>query len=177
MGIDIYSTLNDLLQGKAQALDGISLLGELGLAKKEQQGRAGNDKQAEKNREKVARREAIFWYFPAYVEGENPDASDRYFQQRPVAAIRKSDWKLLLYLDSDRIELYNLALDSGEQNNVAKYQPAIVKELTKALRQWLKKNGVAAPLKNNPAFDEAFAAQYSRSFFDRWIEWFSHLVK
>lgn len=45
------------------------------------------------------------------------------------AAIRMGDWKLIASEDANADELYNLASDLGEQNNLASDQPEKVKEL------------------------------------------------
>jgi arylsulfatase A-like enzyme len=49
-------------------------------------------------------------------------------------ALRKGDWKLVKYNiqkpDKTTIELYNLAIDLGEENNVAVSNPELVKELS-----------------------------------------------
>jgi arylsulfatase A len=47
--------------------------------------------------------------------------------------LRKGDWKLVNYNvftpEKTTVELYNIATDPGEQNNVADANPEIVKEL------------------------------------------------
>jgi arylsulfatase A-like enzyme len=66
-------------------------------------------------------------------------------------AIRVGDWKLLLNptnegagslgdanVDTGHIELYNLASDIGEKNDLAKSNPAKVRELRKRLDAWMK---------------------------------------
>jgi arylsulfatase A-like enzyme len=44
-------------------------------------------------------------------------------------ALRKGDWKLLKHRDHDEVELYNLAEDVSEQNDLSKTHPEKVKEL------------------------------------------------
>jgi arylsulfatase A-like enzyme len=44
-------------------------------------------------------------------------------------AVRKGDWKLLKQRDHSEVELYNLAQDVGEQNDLSKNYPEKVKEL------------------------------------------------
>jgi arylsulfatase A-like enzyme len=52
-------------------------------------------------------------------------------------AIRKGDWKLLKqYTLPPKVELYNLATDPGETNNLAEQNPAIVSELEARLIQY-----------------------------------------
>ncbi|WP_299551520.1 arylsulfatase [Seonamhaeicola sp.] len=50
----------------------------------------------------------------------------------PVQAIRKDNWKAVKYLDKD-LELYDLSIDLGEENNLAKENPEMVKEMENLL--------------------------------------------
>jgi arylsulfatase A-like enzyme len=49
-------------------------------------------------------------------------------------AIRKGDWKILR--DNNDWELYNLAKDAGEDNNLASTEPTLVKELSSLWDRW-----------------------------------------
>lgn len=52
--------------------------------------------------------------------------------------IREGDWKLHLKRKRDEgVELYDLAVDPSERNNVADAHPDIVRKLTKMLRTWV----------------------------------------
>jgi arylsulfatase A-like enzyme len=57
----------------------------------------------------------------------------------PSTAIRYGDWKLLWLSKPDEYELYNLAQDIGETNNLADSQPEKVKELSAKLKGWLER--------------------------------------
>lgn len=57
------------------------------------------------------------------------------------AAVRQGDWKLIAYR-SGRLELYHLADDLGEKHDLAKTQPAKVKELAASLLAWEKDVGL-----------------------------------
>ncbi len=75
----------------------------------------------------------------------------------PASYVRSGDWKLIrLYCDnedqSNRYELYDLASDPGERNNLAASQPARVKELAARLDTYLKETAAIIP-KPNPAYD------------------------
>ncbi|MCV6604456.1 MAG: sulfatase-like hydrolase/transferase, partial [Porticoccaceae bacterium] len=52
-----------------------------------------------------------------------------------MAAVRSGDWKLLRFPDRPA-QLYNLANDIGEQNDLAAEQPQRVRELMQALHAW-----------------------------------------
>ena len=102
-------------------------------------------------------RQAIFWHFPGYLDDPVMRGRDPIFRTRPVSVIRKGDWKLHLYheewlLDGGRmkldtntaVELYNIAADIGEQNDLAKTSRAKRDELLDDLLDWIK--SVSAPL-------------------------------
>jgi hypothetical protein len=46
------------------------------------------------------------------------------------------DWKLLEFLDDNRLELYNLNNDPGEKNNLTGTRPEKTEELRKKLYDW-----------------------------------------
>ncbi len=57
---------------------------------------------------------------------------------RPSHAILLGDWKLIRFDNNEPTELYNLAKDVGEQNNVASKHPETVNELNSLLDKWLE---------------------------------------
>lgn len=103
------------------------------------------------------KRQAIFWHFPGYLDDPVIRGRDAVFRTRPVSVIRKGDWKLHLYheewlLDGGReklatnnaVELYNIAADIGERNNLVNVNKAKRDELLDDLLKWFK--AVNAPL-------------------------------
>lgn len=54
------------------------------------------------------------------------------------ASVRKEDWKLMAYR-SGKTELFNIAKDKEEQNDLAKENPEQVKKLVEQLIQWEKR--------------------------------------
>lgn len=71
----------------------------------------------------------IFWHFPHY---------SNHGMQSPGGAIRMGDYKLLDYLENNTIQLFNLAKDPGEQNDLSSKEPAKAKELYDLLNKWRK---------------------------------------
>jgi arylsulfatase A-like enzyme len=70
----------------------------------------------------------------------------------PHSAIRVGDYKLIRFYEDQRLELYDLASDPGEKNNLSKKQPEKTAELERRLNEYL--NTVEAELpKPNPAYD------------------------
>ena len=56
----------------------------------------------------------------------------------PDLAIRDGDWKLLVFRDGSRPELFNLIDDPVEKNNLAKDHPDILKRLSEQVIGWEK---------------------------------------
>jgi arylsulfatase A-like enzyme len=68
-------------------------------------------------------------------------------------AVRKGDWKLLkVALLPGKTELYNLATDPGEKNNVAAQYPEIVRELEARLMRYAREQKPSEWIKIQPAF-------------------------
>jgi arylsulfatase A-like enzyme len=55
---------------------------------------------------------------------------------RSSGAIREGDWKLIEFFDTHTIQLYHLADDPGEQNNLADKHPDKTVDLKKRLADW-----------------------------------------
>ncbi len=54
----------------------------------------------------------------------------------PMLAIREGRWKLLMNPERDRIELYDVANDPMELNDMAERHPKIAARLGEAVRRW-----------------------------------------
>ncbi len=81
-------------------------------------------------------RDNLYWHLPGYLqEGRN---------QKPQSVIRSGDWKLLYNYETQTYELYNLATDLDESDNVAEANDAVVDTLSTDLLNWL--DDVDAPL-------------------------------
>jgi arylsulfatase A-like enzyme len=120
-------------------------------------------------------RPSIFWHFPGYLDspvirGRELDVRTG-FRSRPVSVIHKGDWKLHLYheewqLDGGReklatnhaVELYNLAEDLGERNDLVNANPKKRDELLDDLLAWMKSTGAIMASQPNPKYDPAAAA-------------------
>lgn len=111
------------------------------------------------------RRQAIFWHFPGYLDSPVIRGRDPVFRSRPVSVIRKGDWKLHLYheewqldgggaqLDTNNaVELYNIAADTGERNNLAGTNKAKRDELLNELLTWFRAVHAPLPAEANPAY-------------------------
>lgn len=112
MSTDFYRTILDMTgHGNdaryAQGVDGLSLLPVL------------------ENPEATLDRDALCWHYPHYYETTTP-----------VSAIRAGDWKLLEYFEDGHVELYNLADEIGEQNDLAQQEPETAERLQQKLAEW-----------------------------------------
>ena len=83
----------------------------------------------------------LYWHYPHY-HGSS---------WKPGASIRDGDWKLIEFYHHDKVELYNLANDIGEQKNLATRQPKKTAELRAKLRAWQKSMKAKMPVPN-PAY-------------------------
>jgi len=80
----------------------------------------------------------IFWHYPHYG---NQGGS-------PGSAVRDGDWKLIVWYENNRLELYNVRKDIGEQQNLVDKHPEITERLYARLRSWLKETDARMPSVN-----------------------------
>ena len=142
IGIDFYPTLLEIAGAPKPArhiLDGLSIVPLLKGAK-------------------TLGRKAIFWHFPAYLQGRADGARDPIFRTRPGGAVRMGDWKLHEYFEDGDLELYNLKDDIGEAKNLAGKMPAKVKELRDVMVAWRKDVKAPIPTEKNPQYDPSATA-------------------
>jgi hypothetical protein len=62
--------------------------------------------------------------------------------------IEIGDWKLMEFFEDGRLELYNLADDVGEKNNLAQKVPEKTKELHDRLLAWRREINAPLPTPN-----------------------------
>lgn len=140
IGSDLFPTFVDMLnaQESGKSLDGESILPLL-------------------RGERMAER-SLFWHFPAYLQMYKnsrafEDSHDKpWFRTAPVSVIRKGDWKLLEFFEEGDRELYHLADDLGEQNNLIDTHPEKAAELYQELLDWRAATRAPVPSERNPAY-------------------------
>lgn len=72
---------------------------------------------------KSIERDELFWHYPHYHGSA----------WKPGSALRKGDWKLIVYYEDNRMELFNLADDPGETTDLSSQNPGKVTELKNIL--------------------------------------------
>lgn len=98
-----------------------------------------------------SRRAPLFWRRPPDRPG---DTSGR---DLPDLAVRDGDWKLLCDYDGSGVQLYNLAQDRSEKDNVAAGNGEVVGRLKKAVLAWHQ----SLPPDNGPSYQPAPSADGS----------------
>lgn len=76
----------------------------------------------------------IFWH----KASERPNSTGDYVS----TAVRSGNYKLIDFYLQNRVELYDLSKDPGENNNIADQNPEKVKELMAKIETWRKDTGV-----------------------------------
>ena len=83
-------------------------------------------------------REAIYWHYPHYGnQGGTPGCS-----------MRAGRHKLIEFFEDNRLELYDLEADPGENTNLAPDQPQLAKELHARLVAWREEVSAKLPVPN-----------------------------
>jgi hypothetical protein len=81
-------------------------------------------------------RRAIYFHYPNYAWHRS---------NRLGGAIREGDYKLIKWYDDDSVELYNLAEDLSEKNDLSANLPQKASDLKRKLEAWLTESGAAMP--------------------------------
>ena len=89
---------------------------------------------------KKIKRDYILWHFPHYHGS----------LWKPGSAIRNGDWKLLKFYEENKLELYNLKNDLGEETDLSIKYPLIVKKLSNKMDEMLiEMNGKLPTINKN----------------------------
>ncbi len=123
--VDFYPTILDLIKSPYElnaSIDGVSIKNVL-LGKP------------------LAER-AMYWHYPHYGNqgGE------------PSSMIRKGNYKLIYFWEDNHTELYNLAVDIAEENDLSKQEPQKEQELRTNLLDWLVSVNAKYPT-NDPQYN------------------------
>ncbi|MEX2216121.1 MAG: sulfatase [Phycisphaeraceae bacterium] len=83
-------------------------------------------------------RDALYFHYPHFAFHKD---------NRPGSAIRAGNHKLILRYDDESVELYDLAKDESERNNLAGTRPDLAGDLRGKLEAWLKATNAGIPSK------------------------------
>lgn len=110
--------------------------------------------------EEALRDRAVFWHYPLYLAGAGYNqvipvhGTDRmYWRATPCSVIRRGDWKLIEFFESDSVELYNLREDPGESRDLSGKYRERAAEMRAELRRWRAESGAVMPESMNPDFN------------------------
>lgn len=99
----------------------------------------------------AVRQRPLMWHFPHYTNQGG----------RPAGAIRVGSWKLIEHYEDNRLELFDLSHDLGEERNLAAIESSRASEMQNQLATW-RKSVNAQTNSPNPNFDSAlFKRLYS----------------
>lgn len=82
------------------------------------------------------KRDSLFFHYPNYAFHKG---------NRLGSAIRQGDYKLIKWYDNNSYELYDLAADLGETQDISKLNPDIVQEMLAKLNGWLEETNAQMP--------------------------------
>jgi arylsulfatase A-like enzyme len=89
---------------------------------------------------------SLFWHYP------------HYHKTKPYGAIRNGNFKLIEFFEDGALELYDLAADHKESNNIAAIQPEKAQALLAELNAW-RKSVDAQMMTANPNYDPTGAGK------------------
>lgn len=140
-GTDFYPTLLDLVGVDLrpdQHMDGVSLVPLL-------------------SGENIPER-SLYWHYPHYGnQGGDPSS-----------IIRKGEWKLIHYWEDGQDELYNLAADPSEKNDVSADNPELTTQMRSELKDWLAEVEAEIPVLDLEYNEELFLKRQEEIRNGRW---------
>jgi arylsulfatase A-like enzyme len=80
----------------------------------------------------------IFWHYPHYSNQRG----------KPHGAVRDGHWKLIEWFEDGRLELFDLATDLSESNDLSAAHPDVARGLLERLRAWRADVGAIMPTPN-----------------------------
>lgn len=111
----------------------------------------------------------LFFHFPVYLQAydfREDQGRDPLFRTRPGSVIRKGPWKLHVYYEDGKCELYRLDQDPGEQQDLSSLNADKTAELLAELNLWLEDYQAPVQFEDNPLFDGGYEREQIRKVFD-----------
>lgn len=97
---------------------------------------------------------ALYWHFPHYREQ----------RWAPYAVVRRGDHKLVRWFEDGQLELFDLAADIGELQNLAPRRPGLAARLESDLLAWLESIDARLPTPNDDLTASAAIASRMERF-------------
>ncbi len=85
----------------------------------------------------ITKRPDLYWAYGKEGAAKEPPQPELERDQAPPFAIREGDWKLLAEAGGASPQLFDLARDPGEANDVAASEPAVRDRLLAKLKAWM----------------------------------------
>ena len=101
---------------------------------------------------------ALVWHYPHYGN----QGGD------PASTLRRDNYKLIYYWETDQVELYDLSQDINEQNDISADHLALAAGLKKELFEYLEERGYQRP-GPNPYFTEQASDERMRKITREWL--------
>lgn len=100
---------------------------------------------------------AIFWHYPLYLSGRGltlgmADGSDCSWRGFPSSSMRRGDFKLIEFFETDSVALYDLSKDPGEQHDLTESNPRLAAEMRAELDAWQAATKAPIPATLNPEY-------------------------
>jgi|GEM_PF-190150 len=107
--------------------------------------------------EKIKTR-SIFWHFPLYLGGQGlkielPGGRTHSWRGFPCTSVRRGDYKLIEFFETNTVALYNLKDDPGEAKDLAAAMPELAAKLRAEIDAWQAATKAPVPTTPNPEYD------------------------
>jgi arylsulfatase A-like enzyme len=98
---------------------------------------------------------SIFWHYPLYLSGkgltiEVPKGKTYSWRGFPSSSLRRGEWKLVEFHESDTVALFHLGKDPGEERDLAASMPELTAKLRAELDAWQAETKAPIPRQPNP---------------------------
>ncbi len=100
---------------------------------------------------------SIFWHYPLYLDGRGlkvkmADGNEYSWRGFPSGSMRRGQYKLIEYFETDTVSLYDLEKDPGEQHDLSEEMPEMTAEMRAELDAWQAATQAPIPSTLNPAY-------------------------
>lgn len=100
---------------------------------------------------------SIFWHYPLYLKGKGlsikmSDGVTYSWRGFPSTAIRRGQYKMIEFLETDTAELYDLTNDPGEEHDLSKEMPDLASKMRAELDAWQDSTKAPIPAILNPKY-------------------------